>query len=41
MILDSKNDTARLMILELLFIQEQTPDLNNNSKSSPVMIFNT
>ena len=29
-ILDSEHDTARLLILELLFIQEQTPDLNND-----------
>ena len=40
-ILGSKNDTARLLILESLFIQEQTPDLNNDSQSSPLMIFNT
>ena len=41
-ILGSENDTARLLILESLFIQEQTPDLNNDSQSSsPLMIFNT
>ena len=40
-ILDSENDTARLLILESLFIQEQTPDLNNDSQSSSLMIFNT
>ena len=40
-ILGSENDTARPSILELLFIQEQTPDLNNDSQSSPLMIFNT
>ena len=40
-ILGSENDTARLLILESLFMQEQTPDLNNNSQSSPLMIFNT
>ena len=40
-ILGSENDTARLLILELLFIQEQTPDLNNDSQSSLLMIFNT
>ena len=39
--LGSENDTARLLILESLFIQEQTPDLNNDSQSSPLMIFNT
>ena len=41
MILGSENDTARLLILESLFIQEQTPDLNNDSQSIPLMIFNT
>ena len=40
-ILGSENDTARFLILESLFIQEQTPDLNNDSQSSPLMIFNT
>ena len=30
-ILSSENDTARLLILESLFKQEQTPDLNNDS----------
>ena len=40
-ILGSENDTARLLILKSLFIQEQTPDLNINSQSSPLMIFNT
>ena len=40
-ILGSENDTARLLILESLFIQEQTPDLNNDSQSSPLIIFNT
>ena len=40
-ILGSENDTARLLILESLFIQEQTPDLNNDSQSSPLVIFNT
>ena len=40
-ILGCENDTARLLILESLFIQEQTPDLNNDSQSSPLMIFNT
>ena len=35
-ILGSENDTARLLILESLFIQEQTPDLNNNFQSSPL-----
>ena len=39
--LGSENDTARLLILESSFIQEQTPDLNNDSQSSPLMIFNT
>ena len=36
-----ENDTARLLILELSFIHEQTPDLNNNFQSGPLMIFNT
>ena len=40
-ILGSKNDTAGLLILESLFIQKQTPDLSNNSQSSPLIIFNT
>ena len=40
-ILVSENDTARLLILESLFIQEQTPDLNNDSQSSHLMIFIT
>ena len=35
-ILGSENDTARLLILESLFIQEQTPDLNNDFQSSPL-----
>ena len=34
-ILDSENCTAKLLILESLFTQEQTPDLNNDSQSSP------
>ena len=38
-ILISENNTARLLILESLFIQEQTPDLNNDSQFSPLMIF--
>ena len=33
-IFGSENDTARLLILESLFIQEQTPDLNNDTQSS-------
>ena len=40
-ILDSENDTARLLILESLFMQEQTPDLNINFQSSPLIIFYT
>ena len=40
-ILSSENDTARLLILESSFIQVQTPDRNNNSQFSPLMIFNT
>ena len=40
-ILGSENDTARLFILESLFIQKETPDLNNDSQSSPLMIFYT
>ena len=41
MILISENDTAWLLVLESLFIQEPTPDFNNDSQSSPLMIFNT
>ena len=37
-ILVRENDAARLLILESLFIQEQTPDLNNDSQSRPLMI---
>ena len=40
-ILGHENDTARLLILESSFIQEQTPDLNNDFQSSSLMIFNT
>ena len=40
-VLGSENDTARLLILESMFIQEQTPDLNNDSQPSTLMIFNT
>ena len=40
-ILGSENDTARLLILESLFIQEQTSDLNNDSQFGPLMIFKT
>ena len=40
-ILGSKNDTARLLILESLFTHEQTPGLNNDFQSNPRMIFNT
>ena len=36
-----ENDSARLLILKSLFIQEQTPDLNNDSQSSTLMILNT
>ena len=38
MILDSDIDTAGLLILESLFIQEQTSDVKNDSQSSPLMI---
>ena len=34
-VLGSENGTARLLSLESLFIQEQTPDLNNHSHSIP------
>ena len=37
-ILGNENDTARLLILESLFIQEQTPDVNSNAQSSPLMV---
>ena len=40
-ILGSENNTATLLILESLFIQEQTPDSNNDSQSNALMIFNT
>ena len=40
-ILGSENNTAGLLILESLYIQEQIPDLNNDSQSSPLIIFNT
>ena len=41
-ILGSENDTARLLILESLFIQKQTPNLNNDFfQSSFLMIFKT
>ena len=40
-ILGNANDTARLLILESLFIQEQIPDLNIDSKSAPLYLFNT
>ena len=40
-ILGSENDTARLLNLESLFIQEQTPDFNKDSQFSPLMFFNT
>ena len=40
-ILGSENNTAGLLILESLFIQEQTPHLDNDSQSRPLMIFNT
>ena len=35
------NDTAGLLMLEWLFIQEQIPHLNSDSQSIPPMIFNT
>ena len=38
-ILGGENDTVKLLLLKLLFIQEQIPDLNNNSKSSTLAIF--
>ena len=40
-ILGSENDTARLLILESLFIQKQTLNLNNDFQSSFLMIFKT
>jgi len=39
-ILGSANDTARLRILEYLFIQVQYPELNNDSQSVPLKLFN-
>ena len=39
--LGSENDTARLLILESLFIQEQTFDFYNYSQFSTLIIFNT
>ena len=41
MILGGENDAARLLILELFFIEEQTPDLNNDILSTTLMISNT
>ena len=41
LILGSENDTTRLLILESLFIQEQTSDLINDFQSNPLIIFNT
>ena len=42
MILGSENDTARLLILwSHCLSKEQTLDLNNDSQSCPLMIFNT
>ena len=35
----NENDTAKLLILESLFIQEQTPDFNNDSQSRHLIIF--
>ena len=40
-ILGCENDTARLLVLKSLFIQEQTPDFNNDTQSSLLIIFNT
>ena len=39
--LGRENDTARLLILESLFIQEQTSDFYNYSQFSTLIIFNT
>jgi len=38
-ILGSANDTARFRILESLYIQEQSPELNNDSQSVPLKLF--
>ena len=40
-ILGYANDNTRLLILESLFIQEYEPELNIDSKSSPLSLFNT
>jgi len=39
-ILGTANDTTRLRISESLFIQEQSPELNNDSQSVPLKLFN-
>jgi len=39
-ILESANDTTRLRILEPLFIQEQPSELNKDSLSFPLKLFN-
>ena len=38
-IFGNENDIARMSTLESLFIQKQTPDLNNDSQSSPLKNF--
>ena len=40
-ILGGKNDSARLLIVQSLFIQELIPDLDKCSQCSSLMIFNT
>jgi len=39
-ILRSANDTTRLRILESLYIQKESPELNNDSQSVPLKLFN-
>ena len=39
-ILSSAGDTARLLILESIFIHEYKPLLNIDSKSDPLYLFN-
>jgi len=39
-IMGSATDTTRLRILESLFNQEQSPELNNDSQIVPLKLFN-
>ena len=37
----NENNTARLLILELLLVHEQTPHLSNQYQFKPLLIFDT